>query len=147
MIQRIQSVYLLVVTALLIVTMCLPLGTFVTPSGLFDFNASGVVVNDTVQSTWGLLGILILSAMISFATILLFKNRVLQIRMTVFNSLLILGFYIAFVAFYFALKTDASTLKVSWSLCLPLVGMILNYLAIRAIGRDEVMVKAADRLR
>lgn len=147
MIQRIQSVYLLVVTALLIVTMCLPLGTFITPSGPFDFNASGVMVNDAVQPTWGLLGILILSAIISFATLLLFKNRVLQIRMTVFNSLLLLGFYIAFIAFYFALKTDLSSFKISWSLGLPLVAMVLNYLAIRAIGRDEVMVKAADRLR
>ena len=33
------------------------------------------------------------------------------------------------------------------AMCLPLGSIILNILAIRAIGRDEVMVKAADRLR
>ena len=29
----------------------------------------------------------------------------------------------------------------------PLVAIILNWLAIRAIGKDEVLVKAYDRLR
>ena len=45
------------------------------------------------------------------------------------------------------LKDDSMTFSASWTLCLPFVAIILNWLAIRAIGRDEVMVKAADRLR
>ena len=89
-----------------------------------------------------------LSALVAFATIFLYKNRMLQIRMSIFNSLLLVGYYIAFIAFYFALKSDAK-------FCSGLVGhfvlatgisIVLNVLAIRAIGRDEVMVKAADRL-
>ena len=51
------------------------------------------------------------------------------------------------IAFYFALKSDANLFRIGWALCLPLVSIVLNVLAIRAIGRDEVMVKAADRLR
>ena len=57
------------------------------------------------------------------------------------------GYYIAALAFYFALKNDANMFRVGWALCLPLISIILNILAVRAIGRDEVMVKAADRLR
>lgn len=147
MIQRIQSVYLLLVTALLIVAVCLPMGTFIDAMGPHPFKASGVDVNGTFQSTWGLLGLLLLSTMVAFATIFLFKNRILQIRLSVFNSLVLIGFYLAFVVFYFKLKTDLNTFKMNWSLCLPLIAVILNYLAIRAIGRDEVMVKATDRLR
>ena len=104
-------------------------------------------VNGAFQSTWGLFGILMLSTIVAFATIFLYKNRMLQIRMSIFNSLLLVGYYIAFFAFYFALKNDENLFRIGWAICLPLVSIILNILAIRSIGRDEVMVKAADRLR
>lgn len=147
MIQRIQTVYLLIVTGLLIAAMCLPMGYFIDTTGEHSFKALGIDVNGVFQSTWGLFGILMLSTIIAVATIFLFKNRMLQIRMTIFNSLLLVGYYIAALAFYFALKNDANLFRIGWALCLPLISIILNILAIRAIGRDEVMVKAADRLR
>lgn len=147
MIQRIQTVYLLIVTALLIAAMCLPMGYFVETAGDHPFKALGVDVNGAFQSTWGLFGILMVSTIVAFATIFLYKNRMLQIRMSIFNSLLLVGYYIAFVAFYFAFNNDVNQFRLGWALCLPAVSIILNVLAIRAIGRDEVMVKAADRLR
>ena len=142
MIQRIQSFYLLIVTGLLITAMCLPMGYFIDTTGEHPFKALGIDVNGIFQSTWGIFGILMLSALVAFATIFLYK-----IRMSIFNSLLLVGYYIAFIAFYFALKSDANLFRIGWALCLPLVSIVLNVLAIRAIGRDEVMVKAADRLR
>lgn len=147
MIQRIQTVYLLIVAGLLITAMCLPMGYFIDAMGEHPFKALGMDVNGAFQSTWGLFGILMLSTLVAAATIFLFKNRMLQIRMTIFNSLLLIGYYIAFLAFYFALKNDANLFRIGWALCLPLIAIILNILAVRAIGRDEVMVKAADRLR
>lgn len=147
MIQRIQTVYLLIVAGLLITAMCLPMGYFIDTMGEHPFKALGMGVNDAFQSTWGLFGILMFSTLVAAATIFLFKNRMLQIRMTIFNSLLWVGYYIAFIAFYCALKNDANMFRIGWALCLPLVSIILNILAVRAIGRDEVMVKAADRLR
>ena len=147
MIQRIQTVYLLIVTGLLITAMCLPMGYFTDTMGEHSFKALGIELNGAYESTWGLFCILLLSTIVAVSTIFLYKNRMLQIRMTIFNSLLLVGYYIAFLAFYFALKNDANMFRVGWALCLPLVSIILNILAVRAIGRDEVMVKAADRLR
>ena len=141
MIQRIQTVYLLIVVGLLITAMCLPMGYFIDAMGEHPFKALGLEVNG------GLFGILMVSTIVAVATIFLYKNRMLQIRMTIFNSLLLVGYYIAALAFYFALKNDENMFRIGWALCLPLVSIILNILAIRAIGRDEVMVKAADRLR
>ena len=146
-IEGIQTVYLLIVTGLLITAMCLPMGYFTDTMGEHPFKALGMDVNGAFQSTWGLFGILMLSTIVAFATIFLYKNRMLQIRMSIFNSLLLVGYYIAFFAFYFALKNDENLFRIGWALCLPLVSIILNILAIRSIGRDEVMVKAADRLR
>lgn len=149
MIQRIQTVYLLLVVGLLIASMCLPLGYFTDAEAVtYTFSPLGISAGDAFQSSWGLFGILLLSSIVGFATIFLYKNRMLQIRMTIFNTILLIGFYLAFVAFYFSIKGDLeATFRIHWALCLPLVAIILNYLAIRAIGRDEVLVKAADRLR
>ena len=109
MIQRIQSVYLLLVAILLVVALCLPVGQFIGPDGIAAhvFKPLGVTLADgNFQSTWGLFGILMVSTIVAVATIFLYKNRMLQIRMTIFNSLLLVGYYIAALAFYFALKND-----------------------------------------
>ena len=149
MIQRIQTVYLLLVVGLLIASMCLPLGYFVDAEAItYTFTPCGISVGESFQASWGLLCILVLSSIIALATIFLYKNRMLQIRMSIFNTILLIGFYLAFVAFYLVIKGDLeATFRIHWALCLPLIAIILNYLAIRAIGRDEVLVKAADRLR
>ena len=150
MIQRIQSFYLLLVTAILITAMCLPVGSFTGVDGsLSKFTNLGVCMESACDSSpWGMFAILLLSAIISFATIFLFKNRMLQIRMTIFNTVLLIGYYFTFFAFMFILqkRLDANY-HLSWGVCLPLIAIILNYLIIRAIGKDEVLVKAADRLR
>lgn len=152
MIQRIQTVYLLLAVIALIICMCMPMGTFIIPemSAVMEFMNLGVKINGEIQdvSPWGMFAILCLSSVIGLATIFLFKNRMLQIRMTVFSSILLIGYYITFIVFAITLKNrfDAQY-QVGWAVCLPLVAIILNYLAIRAIGKDEVMVKAADRLR
>lgn len=152
MIQRIQTVYLLLAIVALVICMLLPVGTFVIPrmGAVMEFMNTGVRINGEMQdvSPWGLFAILLLSSVIGLATIFLFKNRMLQIRMTVFSSILLIGYYLTFIIFAFTLKNrfDAQY-EVAWAICLPLVAIILNYLAIRAIGKDEVMVKAADRLR
>lgn len=152
MIQRIQSVYLLIVTGLLIAAMCLPVGHFIAADGITEcvFKPLGVTLPDAgLHSTWGLFGILFLSAVIAFCTIFLFRNRMLQVRMTVFSSILLIGYYITFFVFMIMLKDDldAMSFQLGWALCLPAISIILNYLSFRAIYRDEVMVKAADRLR
>lgn len=152
MIQRIQSVYLLVVTILLVVAMCQPVGNFIGADGIAInvFKPLGVTLADgSFHSTWGLFCILLLSAVIALCTIFLFRNRMLQVRMTIFSSILLIGYYVAFAVFMFVLQNDldAMTFQLGWALCLPVVSIVLNYLAFRAIYRDELMVKAADRLR
>lgn len=152
MIQRIQSLYLLIVTGLLIAAMCLPVGQFIAADGVTEyvFKPMGISMDGVFQSsTWGLFGILFLSAVIAFCTIFLFRNRMLQVRMTIFNSILLIGYYVAFFVFMFMLKDklDAMTFQFGLALCLPAISIILNYLSFRAIYRDELMVKAVDRLR
>ena len=128
MIQRIQSVYLLVVTILIIICLCSPVGSYIGS----DYSVSALTN---------------LCLTMADGTIFLFKKRMLQIRLTIFSTILLIGYYATLVTFIFMLKEESMTFSLSWTVCLPLVAIILNWLAIRAIGKDEVLVKAYDRLR
>ena len=147
MIQRIQTLYLLLAVAALVVAMCLPMAFMVEPSGKVELmNNLGVTMSSEYQTTWGLFAILMIAAIASTGAIFLFKNRMKQLRFTIFSSIMCIGYYLAFFAFYLILKDDAIEFRINWPLCLALVALIFNYLAIRAIGRDEAMVQASDRL-
>ena len=149
MIQRIQSVYLLAVTILMIVCMCNPVGSIIAgTNGISEFGNLFITLPDGTKdfAPWALFAILLVIAILSFVTIFLFKKRMLQIRLTIFSSVMLIGYYAALVAYIFMLAED-TTFSASWSICLPAVSIILNWLAIRGIGADEALVKAYDRLR
>lgn len=149
MIQRIQSVYLLVVTILMVVCMCSPIGSIIAGTNeISEFGNLCITMPDGTKdyAPWALFVILLVVAVLSFGTIFLFKKRMLQIRLTIFSSVLLIGYYMALVAFIFMLAEEASFTP-SWTICLPLVSIILNWLAIRGIGADEALVRAYDRLR
>lgn len=149
MIQRIQSVYLLIVTILMVVSICNPVGSIIAGTNeISEFGNLCISLPDGTKdyAPWALFVILLLVALISFGTIFLFKKRMLQIRLTIFSSVMLIGYYLALVAMIFMLADDA-TFSPSWIICLPFVCIVLNWLAIRGIGADEALVKAYDRLR
>lgn len=150
MIQRIQSVYLLIVTILLVVCLCMPVGSYIASDySVSQFTNLNITAPDGTKdyAPWALFAILLVAALLAFTTIFLFKNRMLQIRLTIFSTILLFGYYATLIAFIFMLKDKTMTYTASWTVCLPAVAIILNWLAIRAIGKDEVLVKAYDRLR
>ena len=149
MIQRIQSVYLLVVTILMIVCMFSPVGSIIASTNeISEFGNLCITMPDGTKdyAPWALFVILLIVAILSFGTIFLFKKRMLQIRLTIFSSVVLIGYYMALIAYIFMLAEDTSFTP-SWIICLPFIGIILNWLAIRGIGADEALVKAYDRLR
>jgi len=152
MIQRIQSIYLLLATVAVVVAMCISVCSFVEADGLTThvLQPLGITyANGEYQSTWGLFGLLLLSAVLSVSTIFLFRNRMLQVRMTIFNMVLLVGYYVVAAVFIFQIKgsLEGASFSPGIGLALPAVSIILCWLAFRAIYRDEVMVRAADRLR
>lgn len=149
MIQRIQTVYLLVVAILMVVMMSLPVGSFVAADYTATvFNNLSLVAPDGTAdyAPWAMFAILMVSAVVTLGTIFLYKKRMLQIRLTIFNIILLLGYYGTLVTFVIMLKGENSFTP-SWTVILPLISIILDWLAIRAIGKDEMLVKAYERLR
>ena len=104
---------------------------------------------ELLYPAWGLFALTAIIAIIALVTIFLYKKRILQIRLCVFNALLILGFYGFFAFLIYSLKGDmeGASVSVKIALSFPLVNLILDYLAIRNIGADEALVRSLDRLR
>ena len=154
MIQRIQSVYLLI-TALLTGNLIFStMGTISGEQGIFALKFMGLtdITNpenpNIVVSTWPLTVLIILTTVLSLLAIFLYKNRILQIRVCGINIGLLAGLtgLILYTAHTLA-NTVEGTLTHSISMFLPLLGLILTLLAIRSIGRDEALIRSVDRLR
>ena len=136
MIQRIQSVYLFLVAVCAVVCLCMPVGHFHQDGiGIADFYNLWLTMADgaRVFAPWA---------------IFLFKHRMFQVRLSVFSSLILVGYYIVFGVFVYVFKSryDAD-FTLSWTAAFPAVGLILDYLAFRNIMKDELIVRSLDRLR
>ncbi|WP_300725462.1 DUF4293 domain-containing protein [uncultured Bacteroides sp.] len=149
MIQRIQTVYLLIVAIMMVVMMSFPVGSFYTETSVSEMSNIALTVADGTVSyaPWALFAILVIVAVLSIVTIFLYSKRMLQIRLTIFSIIVLIGYYATAAAFVFFKFNELGSFSPSWTLCLPVVSIIFNWLAIRAIGKDEMLVKAYERLR
>ena len=151
MIQRIQTLYLLLAAGLVACAAFLPLASFASGGEEFRLYAFGLRTADgeTVQSTLYMGILLALALVLPLTTIFLFKHRMLQFRL---EMILLLGAQIVMGIYYFlsyrlfsSFEFHAQSVKLP--LVLPLIAMIFTYLAVRAIFRDELMIRSMDRIR
>jgi len=85
---------------------------------------------------------------INLVSIFLFKNRMLQMRLSIFNIMLMLGSIgLAYYYIYIAFNELNATVHYSFTAIIPVISAILTYLAFRGIKKDEKLVKSLDRIR
>lgn len=149
MIQRIQSLYILAATVLMALTSSMPLITFMSTDGDFQFLASGITQGDTTAlATLPLLILLLVATAFNAIAFLSFKRRMLQVRLLVFSIILQLGSY--GLGAYYLLQIKSSIVgpaSFALPMTFPVIAAILSFLALRAIGKDEALVKSLDRIR
>ncbi|MDR0349163.1 MAG: DUF4293 domain-containing protein [Tannerella sp.] len=153
MIQRIQTVYLLIVAALTVVMLFMPLAVVQLANDFYTLDASGLSTmtapSELVVPMWALMALASIITLIAFVAIFLYKKRILQIRFCIYNSILLIGFYGLFVFYVWRITGESDFFHFSPRIALgfPLVSLILNCLAIRNIGADEALVRSLERLR
>jgi membrane-associated HD superfamily phosphohydrolase len=128
----------------------LPLAVMQTGESYGVINVFGLTNNQNqFLPTWGLFILTTIIIILALTSLILYKKRMLQIRFCIFNGIIMLGFYGLFVFTVYALKQSFpdSSLNVKIALAFPLISLILDYIAIRNIGADEVLVRSLDRLR
>ena len=79
MLQRIQTVYLLIIVALTVATLFLPLAVLQQGDALFSFDASGLSTMigepELLYPAWGLFALTAIIAIIALVTIFLYKKK------------------------------------------------------------------------
>ena len=158
MIQRKQTLYLLASGLLMLAMLFLTFAKVTTQDMVYAFKATGLedLSGEIVQPSWVLSGLTAAITLISFISIFLYRKRILQMRLTIFNLLIKVGFYLLVFLVYRPSFIEAivnTTTQDWWSmsitpwLAFPIVAMIFDYLAYRGIAVDEKTIRFMDRLR
>src|SRR6185295_6821691 len=136
MIQRIQTLCLLVTVAAGLLSVKFPFytGTLVVNNAYLSLTAAENIP---------ILILTVLSALISFVTIFLFKNRKQQTNLTLLNIFISIIIVILYVLQLKNFSTGHFSLTSIFVFVLP-IALIMALIGIR---RDEKVIKSLDRLR
>lgn len=176
MIQRIQSVYLLIAACAMALCFLFPTATFCALSGqqpvsgelnliakaapdMLNQIAEGqpvVMSQEGFVNTWPLVAVALGVIAISLVSLFLYKHRVRQMRLAACGFLLaVIYVFLLFIWAVDAYVDGATTamnctdihLRYGVGTWSPAAAALLLFLAQRAIKKDEAKVRAADRLR
>lgn len=151
-IQRWQSVLLLVSVILMSCFSFLSLGQIQTEFVTYNFTACGIYAEGIAApesmpvSTWYIFAISILSVVLSLIAIFTFKNLRLQKRLCLLTVLAIICVIIACAIIAYQQFGGAN---IEWSsiVCAPFISLISVIMAYQRINRDQKLIMASERLR
>lgn len=159
MLQRVQTVYMLASVIAMIMMMLFPLATFQTPESTWKLTAVGLEnLTDNVSIMgWSIFVLIVVMLLVPFVAIFLYKKRQTQLRFLIFASILNLLYYGLF--FYechnykemiqggIESNAGVQTIYNYMMLLMPALGVFCNWMAIRGILHDILLLKSLERLR
>lgn len=144
MIQRIQTIYLLIATifsgGLIFLVDLWKIEDGTSFFAMDSFSSKNVMLMS--MST-----LFFVSAVLTFIAVFQFKNRQLQFvlgRLSILINFMLLGILVYFTQ---NLSGEINVSEKGIGLLIPIFSIVLVVLANRAIKRDEELVKSVDRLR
>jgi hypothetical protein len=138
MIQRIQSLWLLLAAVFDAITFRFP---FYNGDWLKD--AIPTPIDLDADTTIGITIMTVLAGALAFAAIFLFGNRKLQLKLAIVGLL----FAIGMIVLYFLEIQNFSTGTISLWCIFHFAVAVFYILAIKGIREDEKLIKSLDRLR
>lgn len=147
MIQRIQSIFLFLAAAMGFGVLALP---FAKTAETFSSSTLFADAQFDVGDNIGLLVLFAVAGALALASIFLFRNRKLQ--MTISRIAIIanvIGIVLACILFIQdkIVTVEEASIQDGVGAYLPFGFLVFGILALRAIGKDEKLVKSMDRLR
>jgi hypothetical protein len=155
MIQRAQSIYLFLVVVLMSLFLLFPIADLITNESvtlkLYSYGLKRFTNGDSqkLMSAFPLLILAVVIAIINFYDIFLFNKRTTQMRLCVYNILLMIGL-IALSFYYFRVVNKAYEIayhNFKIAAIMPVFCIVLNIMAFSGIRKDELLVKTYERLR
>ncbi|MEG0467738.1 MAG: DUF4293 domain-containing protein [Mucinivorans sp.] len=151
MIQRIQSLYLMVVAVLMTIMLFTPMASLTATESVdaARFDVWGIHFANGNSISLLYFGILVgLTGGLSLAIVMLYKKRKLQLQLCYALEVLLIGVLVFELFYGYQLfTTDGYTVDFSPILLLPLFSIPLVWLASRGIIKDIALLKSYDRVR
>jgi len=152
MIQRIQSIYLLLAAAFLGLSLALPMAVFSHEGSVIaTMRLCGIYnVNDhLVSHLWAIPAVTTVSLLGALVAIFLYKNRRKQIAVTNGLMLLILVLLVLGIiaAYNPPVALGSCTAAPAYGIVFPFLAYVSTWLSRRAIRKDEELVRSAERFR
>jgi DMSO reductase anchor subunit len=157
MIQRIQTLFLALVSASMIGFIVMPVWhkTAVAGGQSVSFDAMQLVhkqgVSTAITPVWYVTGLAVLVALGALFAVFQYRNRMRQALICAINSIMltaVVGITMYFVFGKAQKLFDANQQgEMGIGFYALLAGLVFNFLANRAIRRDEKLVRSQDRMR
>lgn len=153
--QRLQTVFLGIVVLIMIVGLFIPQWKYIDSAGIrYEYYPLHYTIyngeeRDTSYFPYALTAVLMAAAAtIAVQTIRRFDNRLTQIKLAAFNTLLLMGVMGSIVYFSYKLNEQFNYVGMSRVGLWTIFGAVFcNWVAMRLIRRDEKIVRDSDRLR
>lgn len=154
--QRIQTLYAAIAVFITLVLLFVSVGSIQLNDSVLSVKGLGVSGGEEmsgVPGTIAYLVIIVVGVLVGGISVVLFNNRKLQAKILLFSIVFQLG---TIAVGYFTLTQISNFVvglgqpaEVSYGigLILPLVSIILLFLARKAVMKDDELVKSVDRLR
>lgn len=153
MIQRKQSLFMLLSVFMMVACLSLPIGYF-RPNGMgldkviYNLYVTGMTKDGSLDFTiCPMFIILVTAAAITLLNIFAYRNRSLQAKLCLVSAFMEVAWYVVGIVYNQNLCPEDCTFVPHWSDSFPFVSLILLLMSRRAILADERLVRAADRIR
>lgn len=152
MIQRIQTLYLLVAGIFPAISLFVPLVVFSKGArwaSMSAFGCESALVQELAGfHPYGLLVFTLLASLSALYAIFGYKNRKSQIKKVYLTIVFNVIWYVALGAYTYSVSERIGLgYTFTISALLPIIALIALFLALKGIRKDEALVRAADRIR
>jgi hypothetical protein len=153
MIQRIQTIYLFLSLMLIALILFIPIAQLTYNGEHFTtFRATGfydIASGKFSVRTLSVVILLVVIISLYFISIFLYKKRILQLRICIINIILLIGLVAIFIyhVVFFVQRIPGVNWMPGLSFILPPIAIILTWLALRGIRKDEMLIRLSDRIR
>ena len=155
MIQRIQSLYILAALAMMVVMLFSPFAEIAATDGsIYNFGSIGLTRLEgdgwlRISGAIPLMVLIVVIAVLLLIAIFLFRKRRLQMRLCAYSIILEFGLIgLVYYYFYLAFRDIAvSNYAFRFPVIIPVLSIILLYLAFRGIRKDDILVRSIDKIR
>lgn len=151
MIQRIQSVFLLLAVILGILTLSVPVGMFEPQTLCIDDEIYCLMICKGDGSTsWMSLPLFVLQAIsviLALVGIFMYKNRMLQAKLCLVAMTCLIFWMMALAILFYFFTPEGYQNRLTFWCALPIVQYLLLRMARQRILADEKLVRSVDRIR